>query len=100
MYKTSSPPSTPLHKLFFRYLRCPQCVTSGPSVGDGERDPELVVEDGFYEGFSRTVYRVGEKIEALHKKGDAVNGKEAYEVCGACHLPSGAGRLPAEIQVR
>jgi cytochrome c553 len=34
----------------------------------------------------------GEKIEALHKKGDAVNGKEAYEVCGACHLPSGAGR--------
>lgn len=34
----------------------------------------------------------GEKIEALHKKGDPKNGKEAYEVCGACHLPSGAGR--------
>jgi cytochrome c553 len=34
----------------------------------------------------------GEKIEALHKKGDIKNGKEAYEVCGACHLPSGAGR--------
>ncbi|MGE5467600.1 MAG: c-type cytochrome [Ignavibacteria bacterium] len=34
----------------------------------------------------------GEKIEALHKKGDVKNGKEAYEVCGACHLPSGAGR--------
>ena len=34
----------------------------------------------------------GEKIEALQKKGDVVNGKEAYEVCGACHLPSGAGR--------
>jgi len=34
----------------------------------------------------------GEKIEALHKKGDVTNGKEAYEVCGACHLPSGAGR--------
>ncbi len=34
----------------------------------------------------------GEKIEALHKKGDPVNGQDAYEVCGACHLPSGAGR--------
>ena len=34
----------------------------------------------------------GEKIEALQKKGDVTNGKEAYEVCGACHLPSGAGR--------
>jgi cytochrome c553 len=34
----------------------------------------------------------GEKIEALHKKGDIKNGKEAYEICGACHLPSGAGR--------
>lgn len=34
----------------------------------------------------------GEKIEALHKKGDVKEGKEAYEICGACHLPSGAGR--------
>ena len=34
----------------------------------------------------------GEKIEALHKKGDPKAGLEAYEVCGACHLPSGAGR--------
>ena len=34
----------------------------------------------------------GEKIEALHKKGDVKQGKEDYEVCGACHLPSGAGR--------
>jgi cytochrome c553 len=34
----------------------------------------------------------GEKIEALKKKGDVKNGEEAYEVCGACHLPSGAGR--------
>ena len=34
----------------------------------------------------------GEKIEALQKKGDIKAGKEAYEVCGACHLPSGAGR--------
>jgi cytochrome c553 len=34
----------------------------------------------------------GEKIEALQKKGDIKQGKEDYEVCGACHLPSGAGR--------
>ncbi|MCL2346225.1 MAG: c-type cytochrome [Desulfobulbus sp.] len=34
----------------------------------------------------------GEKIEALHLKGDKKRGEEAYEVCGACHLPSGAGR--------
>lgn len=34
----------------------------------------------------------GEKIEALKLKGNAKAGKEGYEVCGACHLPSGAGR--------
>ena len=34
----------------------------------------------------------GEKSEALKKKGDVKAGAEAYEVCGACHLPSGAGR--------
>jgi cytochrome c553 len=34
----------------------------------------------------------GEKMEALEKTGDVKRGKEAYEVCGACHLPSGAGR--------
>ncbi len=34
----------------------------------------------------------GEKMEALELKGDSVNGEEAYEVCSACHLPSGAGR--------
>ena len=34
----------------------------------------------------------GEKIEALKLKGNKTNGEEAYEVCGACHLPSGAGR--------
>ncbi|MCL1824612.1 MAG: c-type cytochrome [Betaproteobacteria bacterium] len=34
----------------------------------------------------------GEKVEALKLKGDKKNGEEAYEVCGACHLPSGAGR--------
>lgn len=34
----------------------------------------------------------GEKIEALTLKGNIKEGKEGYEVCGACHLPSGAGR--------
>lgn len=34
----------------------------------------------------------GEKVEALDKKGDPKAGEEAYEVCSACHLPSGAGR--------
>jgi cytochrome c553 len=34
----------------------------------------------------------GEKVEALELKGDATRGEEAYEVCSACHLPSGAGR--------
>jgi cytochrome c553 len=34
----------------------------------------------------------GEKIEALKLKGNAKEGKDGYEVCGACHLPSGAGR--------
>lgn len=34
----------------------------------------------------------GEKVEALELKGDAERGEEAYEVCGACHLPSGSGR--------
>jgi cytochrome c553 len=34
----------------------------------------------------------GEKSEALKLKGDAKRGEDAYEVCGACHLPSGAGR--------
>ncbi len=34
----------------------------------------------------------GEKMEALKKTGRVAEGQEAYEVCGACHLPSGAGR--------
>ncbi len=35
---------------------------------------------------------IGEKMEALELKGDTMNGEEAYEICSACHLPSGAGR--------
>jgi cytochrome c553 len=34
----------------------------------------------------------GELKEALAKKGDVKRGKETYEICGACHLPTGAGR--------
>jgi cytochrome c553 len=34
----------------------------------------------------------GELKEALDKKGNPKNGKDTYEICGACHLPSGAGR--------
>jgi cytochrome c553 len=36
--------------------------------------------------------QAGEKIEALKKKGDPKEGEDTYEVCAACHLPSGAGR--------
>jgi cytochrome c553 len=35
---------------------------------------------------------IGEKLEALSLEADLVNGADAYEVCGACHLPNGAGR--------
>jgi cytochrome c553 len=34
----------------------------------------------------------GEKEAALTLKADVENGKEAFEVCSGCHLPSGAGR--------
>jgi cytochrome c553 len=34
----------------------------------------------------------GELKEALAKKGDVKRGKDTYEICGACHLPNGAGR--------
>jgi cytochrome c553 len=34
----------------------------------------------------------GEMKEALAAKGEAKKGEEGYEICGACHLPSGAGR--------
>lgn len=34
----------------------------------------------------------GEMKAALEAKGDAAKGEEGYEICGACHLPTGAGR--------
>ena len=35
---------------------------------------------------------MGEEAAALKLKGDPVNGEDIFEVCSACHLPSGAGR--------
>jgi len=35
---------------------------------------------------------IGEKMEALQLTGDVENGEEVFEICSACHLPSGAGR--------
>ena len=34
----------------------------------------------------------GELKDALSKKGDVKRGRDTYEICGACHLPTGAGR--------
>lgn len=33
-----------------------------------------------------------ERTLALAANGDAVNGKDAYEICSACHLPSAGGK--------
>ncbi|MFQ5698761.1 MAG: c-type cytochrome [Myxococcota bacterium] len=35
---------------------------------------------------------VGEEAAALKLKGNVENGEEIFEVCSACHLPSGSGR--------
>ncbi len=44
------------------------------------------------EGYVWNKMEGGEKELALTLKGDVVNGEEAYEICGGCHLPSGSGR--------
>lgn len=41
--------------------------------------------------------QAGEKIEALKLKGHVRAGRESYEMCSACHLPSGAGRPDGSI---
>ncbi len=41
-------------------------------------------------GYKRNAHEI-EIFEALQKKGDVRAGKEGYEICSACHLPSGAG---------
>lgn len=43
------------------------------------------------ESASAAVARL-EREQALAEGGDAASGKEAFEVCAACHLPSGFGR--------
>ncbi len=35
---------------------------------------------------------IGEKVVALTLTGNVENGEEAFEICSACHLPTGAGR--------
>lgn len=35
---------------------------------------------------------VGEKDEALRRKGNAERGRETYQVCQGCHKPDGSGR--------
>jgi len=54
--------------------------------------PPAVLKGGIKEKGYVWNAQEGEKNEALKLKGDAKRGEEAYEVCGACHLPSGAGR--------
>lgn len=36
---------------------------------DGDGRAEILTEDGFYEGYSRTVYRLGDKVEAVGSMG-------------------------------
>lgn len=35
---------------------------------------------------------IGEKVEALRRKGNAERGRETYQVCQGCHKPDGTGR--------
>lgn len=70
-------------KLLFALLLAPAIAFAGPPAPHKEG-----IEGKDYKWNAQE----GEKIEALTKKGDAKNGKDVYEVCGACHLPSGAGR--------
>ena len=51
------------------------------------------IENNDYQGNSPA----GERIAALQLKGDKKRGEEVYEVCVACHLPSGAGRPDGTI---
>jgi cytochrome c553 len=34
---------------------------------------------------------IGEKVEALRRKGNAERGREAYQLCQGCHKPDGSG---------
>jgi len=63
-------------------------LISGPVLADTPAPKKAGIETADYKWNAQE----GEKIEALHKKGDVKSGKDAYELCGACHLPNGAGR--------
>ena len=63
-------------------------AVAGPAAGQPAAPKEKGIES---EGYVWNQME-GEKVEALDLKGDAERGEEAYEVCSACHLPSGAGR--------
>ncbi len=63
-------------------------LVSAPVLAGPPAPKKAGIESGDYKWNAQE----GEKIEALKLKGDVKRGKEAYEVCGACHLPSGAGR--------
>ncbi len=63
----------------------------GPVSPTGAQEPAPKAEGIEAEGYQWNEM-IGEKVEALTLKGDVVNGEDAYEVCGACHLPNGAGR--------
>ena len=62
-------------------------LAPGVTLAHPHPEPEGVLAEG-YEWNAMT----GEKVEALALEGDAGTGEEAFEVCAACHLPSGAGR--------
>jgi cytochrome c553 len=60
-----------------------------PVAGSSQPQPK---EEGIEsEGYTWNEAK-GEKLEALELTGDPENGEEIFEICSACHLPSGAGR--------
>ncbi len=63
-------------------------LASAPALAGPPAPKKEGIESGAYKWNAQE----GEKVEALKLKGDVKRGEEAYEVCGACHLPSGAGR--------
>ena len=71
--------------LFLAFAPVTATLAANPGVADKKSGIEA-------KGYVWNSQEGGEKIEALKLKGDAKRGQEAYEVCGACHLPSGAGR--------
>jgi cytochrome c553 len=62
-------------------------VAPGVTPAHPHPEPEGIRAEG-YEWNAMT----GEKVEALTLEGNAESGEEAFAVCAACHLPSGAGR--------